>query len=191
MGMRTEITDEALAERLKHDDHAALKILFDRHYRTLCGVCAVYTKDHEAAEEIVTDLFMRIWDNRHSSTIQNVKGYMLVSVRNLSLNYNRTKKEPVQLIEDLESAFDSIPEKRTPYHILSGRESYRTILQVIDTLPPVQRQVLLMSRVDNLSKHEIAQTLDISVRTVETTLYQSLQKLRSLLKGSRNFTSGN
>ncbi|UEG53483.1 RNA polymerase sigma-70 factor [Mucilaginibacter daejeonensis] len=188
--MYTQRTDEELVELLKLDDDPALKALFHRYYKLLCNVSTVYTRDHAAAEEIVANLFMRLWDNRHSSAIQHVKSYLLVSVKNLSLNYLQKKKEPVSFVKDIAADHLTVADRATPFHIISGRETYDRILAAIDTLPSSQRQVLLMSRVDHLSKHEISETLGISVRTVETTLYQSIQKLRMLLKG-RYDLSGN
>lgn len=189
--MYPEVTDEALAELLKADDHMALETLFNRYYKTLCQISAVYTKDFEIAEEIVSNLFMKLWDNRYDSDIQQVKSYLMVSVRNLSLNYVQKKKAPVDLVESTTETLDAIADKNTPLNIITSRESYNRILRTIDTLPASQREVVLMSHVDNMNKHEIAQTLNISVRTVETTLYQSVKKLRALLKDSYNSAASN
>lgn len=180
--MYTEDTDEALTARLKRDDAAALETLFNRHYKPLCHYCTLFTKDFTAAEEMVADLFIKIWDNRHSSDLLNVKGYLFLSVRNLSLNYIQKKKNPVQSIEDLDGAEIIAKDMNTPFSVLSGRESDQRILNMIDRLPARQREVLLMSRIDAIDKHTIAQVLGISVRTVETILYQAIQQLRNQLK---------
>lgn len=188
--MYPALTDEALMSLLKQNDHLALEILFSRHYKSLCQFCTVYTRDYTVAEEIIANLFMKLWDNRHDALILNVKSYLFASAKNLSLNHIQKKKAPVDFMEDLEMGQDVIHDRDTPFKILSGRESYNGILTVIDTLPASQRQVLLMSRIDNLDKQEISRILGISVRTVETTLYQSIKKLRLLLKGYHNSASG-
>lgn len=176
-------------DRLKANDDLALETLFNRYYKSLCQLCTVYTKDYAVAEEIIANLFIKLWDNRDTA-ILNVKSYLFVAAKNLSLNYVQKKKDPVHSIEDLNPEQLTLKDRDNPFKILSGRESYNTILAMIDTLPTSQRQVLLMSRIDNLDKNEIAKVLGISVRTVETTLYQSIKKLRQLLKGEHNFTSG-
>jgi RNA polymerase sigma-70 factor (family 1) len=189
--MDPALTDEQLIELLKQNDHLALETLFNRYYKALCQFCAVYTKDYIAAEEIIANLFMKLWDNRSDVSILNVKSYLFVSAKNLALNYNQKKKDPVDSIEDVEIEQHLFQDRDTPFKILSGRESYNNILKVIDTLPESQRQVLLMSHVDHIDKHEISKILGISVRTVETTLYQSIKKIRLLLKGFHSSTSGN
>lgn len=188
--MYPALTDEALMGLLKQNDHLALETLFHRHYKPLCQFCTVYTRDYTVAEEIIANLFMKLWDNRNDALILNVKSYLFVSAKNLSLNYNQKRKAPVDSMEDVEIGQHIIHDRDTPFKILSGRESYNRILAVIDTLPASQRQVLLMSRIENLDKQEISRVLGISVRTVETTLYQSIKKLRLLLKGFHNFIPG-
>jgi RNA polymerase sigma-70 factor (ECF subfamily) len=178
--MYLPLTDEALMSRLKDNDQLALETLFNRYYKSLCQFCAVYTNNMEAAEEIIADLFIKLWDNRNTVTILHVKGYLFISAKNLSLNFIHKKKAPVDLLEDISTTQPEVPDGNTPFKIMSGKESYNHIMTVIDTLPHCQRQVLLMSRIDNLDKHEIAAVLGISVRTVETTLYQAIKKLRSL-----------
>ncbi|PYF74455.1 RNA polymerase sigma factor [Pedobacter nutrimenti] len=188
--MYPEPTDEELVALLKKNDSVALETLFNRYYKILCQFCSLYTKDYSAAEEIIADLFIKVWDNRKSNIILNVKNYLFVSAKNLSINYQQKKKEPVDSIEDLDLAQHFLQERDTPFKILSGRESYGITLKMIDRLPQRQREVLLMSRMDNLDKHKIAAILGISVRTVETTLYQALAQLRELLKNARNYTLG-
>lgn len=187
--MYPALTDEALMGLLQQSDPVALETLFNRYYKTLCQLCTVYTKDYTVAEEITANLFIKLWDNRDTA-ILNVKSYLFVAAKNLSLNHIQKKKDPVHSIEDINLQNYVLKDRDNPFKILSGRESYNKILSLIDTLPASQRQVLLMSRIDNLDKNEIAKVLGISVRTVETTLYQSIKKLRQLLKGQHNFTSG-
>jgi RNA polymerase sigma-70 factor (family 1) len=189
--MYPELTDEALTDLLRRDDPLALETLFNRYYKSLCQFCTIYNKDYEAAEEIIADLFIQLWDTRRDNSIIKIKSYLFVSAKNLSLNYKQKKKDPVSSIEDLESTQHIFQDVVTPFNILSGRESYDKIFALIDLLPVRQREVLLLSRIDDLSKNKISELLGISVRTVETTLYQSIKQLRQLLKDSRHFTSSN
>ncbi|WP_295769878.1 sigma-70 family RNA polymerase sigma factor [uncultured Mucilaginibacter sp.] len=189
--MYLQLSDEELVGLLKVDDHLALENLFNRYYKSLCQLSAVYTKDFEIAEEVVANMFMKLWDTRNDLNLQNVKGYLSVSIRNASINQLQRKKLVVEPIDEVAHQLSNIADELTPLNIITGRESYNRILKLIDTLPTSQREVLLMSHVDNLSKHEIAAILDISVRTVETTLYQSVKKLRLLLKDSYNSAASN
>lgn len=179
--MYSECTDEALIARLKSNDPQALELLFKRYYKPLCQCCTLYTKDYAASEEIVADLFIKLWDNRQDQAILRVRNYLFVAARNLSLNHIQKKKNPVDSIEDLNMQPHFFQDTNTPFKILSARESNNRILLTIDQLPPRQREVLLMSRIDQMDKNTISALLGISVRTVETTLYQSIQQLRLLL----------
>jgi len=180
--MDYELTDEALIARLKCNDPQALELLFDRYYKPLCQCSTLYIRNYAAAEEIVADLFIKLWDNRHDQAILKVRNYLFVAARNLSLNHIQKKKNPVDSIEDLHMDQHLFQDMNTPFKILSARESNNSILHTIDKLPARQREVLLMSRIDQIDKNTISSLLGISVRTVETTLYQSIQQLRLLLK---------
>jgi RNA polymerase sigma-70 factor (family 1) len=189
--MYPELTDEALTDLLQNNDHLALETLFKRYYKSLCQFCAVYTREYVIAEEIIANLFIKVWDNRHDSVILNIKSYLFISAKNQALNYLQKKKEPVDFIEDIHIDHSSLQDRDNPFKILSSRESCKDILTVIDSLPPGQRQILLMSRIDSLDNRQISRILGISVRTVDTTLYKSVKKLRQLLKDFRRSTSGN
>jgi len=188
--MYPELTDEALTDLLRKNDPLALETLFNRYYKSLCQYCAVYTGDYEVSEEIIADLFIRLWDNRKESIILNIRSYLFISAKNRSLNHKQKKKEPVFSIDEIDTGH-IFQDSETPFHILSGRESYQRILRLIDLLPLRQREVLLMSRIESMDKNRISEVLGISVRTVETTLYQAIKQLRVLLKEPFNFTSGN
>ncbi|MES2268391.1 MAG: RNA polymerase sigma-70 factor [Bacteroidota bacterium] len=189
--MYLSLTDEELMVQIHQSDVQALEALFNRYYKSLCQFCAIYIKDDAVAEEVISNLFMKVWDNRSEAQILNVKNYLFSAAKNLSLNHIQKKKDPVHSIEDTAICNSLLQDTNTPFKILSARESYDKILFLIDTLPQAQRQVLLMSRVDDMSKHQIAYILGISVRTVETTLYQSIKKLREMLKNSPNLTASN
>lgn len=187
--MYPDLADEALAALLKENDAIALETLFNRYYHQLCQFSAVYTRDHAVAEELVSNLFIRIWDNRVDAAILNVKHYLFSATKNLSLNHLSKKKEPLQFIDDTSLPDTSFQHNDTPLKILTGRETCNSILSLIDRLPLSQRQVLLLTRIDNLSKHEVAAQLGISVRTVETTLYESIKRLRGLMNEVVYFSS--
>jgi len=189
--MYPQLTDEALTDLLHKNDHLALETLFNRYYKPLCQFCAVYTREYVVAEEIIANLFMRVWDNRQDAVILNIKNYLFVAAKNQALNYLQKKKEPVDSIEDISIDHSTLQDRDNPFKILSSRESYNSILHVIDTLPAGQRQILLMSHIDSMTNQQISGILGISVRTVDSTLYKTIKKLRLLLADFRRSTSGN
>ncbi|WP_276089753.1 sigma-70 family RNA polymerase sigma factor [Pedobacter sp. JY14-1] len=188
--MYAQHTDEVLADLLRKDDVMALETLFTRYYRQLCQFCNIYTRDYPAAEELVADIFIRIWDSRKNREIGKPKEYLFVAAKHSSLNYLQKLKAVPGPAEQLDDDAMFPQDNHTPFHILAGRESYREIFSVIDKLPARQREVLLMSRIENIEKSRIADLLGITVRTVETLLYQSVKQLRQQLRDPQDQRSG-
>lgn len=188
--MYSKLTDDVLIALVRKDDSMALETIFGRYYKPLCEFCSVYTKDYATAEEIVADLFIRLWDHRGDSVILKLRNYLFVSARNLSLNHQKKRKNPIDYFDDINLKEHHVEDTNTPFKILSNRESDTALLHLIERLPARQREVLLMSRIDHMDKNTIALLLGISVRTVETTLYQAIHQLRLLLHQQKKFNAG-
>jgi RNA polymerase sigma-70 factor (family 1) len=172
-------SDEDLMSLLINQDSLALETLFNRYYSALCRFTSIYIKDYSKAEELIADLFMRLWDKRNELQVKSVRNYLFTSAKNLSFNEIQRVKLILLSLNDHEDAFEYPDTHLNPHELLTSRESYAEIIGLIDLLPDRQREVLLMSRIDLLGKDIIAELLGISVRTVETLLYQALKNFRS------------
>ena len=172
-------SDEDLMSLLINQDSLALETLFNRYYPALCRFSSIYIKDYNKAEELIADLFMRLWDKRNDLEVKSVKKYLFTSAKNLSINEIQRAKLTLLSLNDHEDTLDYPDSHLNPQELLTSRESYAEIISLIDLLPGRQREVLLMSRIDLLGKDVIADLLAISVRTVETLLYQALKNFRS------------
>jgi RNA polymerase sigma-70 factor (ECF subfamily) len=176
-------SDEDLMSLLINEDSLALETLFNRYYTALCKFTAIYIKDYNRAEEVIADLFMRLWDKRNELQIKSVKKYLFTSAKNLSFNEVQRVKLTLLSLNDHEDTLEYPDTHLNPHELLTSRESYAEIIGLIDLLPDRQREVLLMSRIDLLGKDIIADLLGISVRTVETLLYQAVKNFRSSTTG--------
>lgn len=165
---------------LANEDSLALETLFNRYYPALCKFTSIYIKDYNKAEELIADLFMKIWDKRNDLQIKSVKKYLFTAAKNLAFNEIQRIKLHILSISDHEDTLDYPDTYLNPHDQLTSRESYSEIIGLINLLPERQREVLLMSRIDLLEKNIIADLLGISVRTVETLLYQAVKNFRSL-----------
>ncbi|WP_406826796.1 sigma-70 family RNA polymerase sigma factor [Pedobacter sp. KACC 23697] len=163
-----------------NQDSLALETLFKRYYPALCRFTSIYIKDYNKAEELIADLFMKLWDKKDELQIRSIKKYLFAAAKNLAFNEIQRVKLHILSITDREDTLDYPDTYLNPQEQLTSRESYSEIMGLINLLPERQREVLLMSRIDLLEKNMIADLLGISVRTVETLLYQALKNFRSL-----------
>lgn len=174
-------SDEDLMSLLSNEDGLALETLFNRYYSPLCKFTSIYLKDYSKAEEIIADLFIKLWNKRLSLEVKSVKKYLFISARNTAVNEIQRAKLTTSSLNDHEESLLLLDGHLNPFELICSRESYREIIDLIHELPERQKEVLLMSRVDSLEKNNISEILGITVRTVETLLYQAVKNLRSLI----------
>lgn len=133
-------------------------------------------KNQDAAEEIALDIFTNIWEKRETLHIQlTFKAYLFQAARNRSLNYLRDNERIVY--SDDYSVFEQSQNDTTIEFV----ELQRLIEEAIFSLPEKCREVFLKSREDNLSNKEIADQLNISVKTVEAQMSRALKSIRKYL----------
>jgi len=177
-------TDDELLRLIGNSDQAAFQVIFNRYYPNLCRFISIYIKDYNRAEELVADLFIRLWDRRTELRIQLLRQYLYVAARHIALNELQKAKMPFNYGVDEQLMHTITDLHPSPHDLMASRESYGEIFSLIDRLPLRQREVLLMSRIEQFDKKQISELLDISVRTVETLLYQAIKSFRVL------FTNG-
>mgnify|MGYP001031053467 CR=1 FL=1 len=179
-------SDKYLIESIKQGDQKAFRFLFDNHYASLSRYAMNMVHSAETAEDIVMDVFTKLWETGAGLDItSSLQGYLYRSVRNACLNYlTRTHKRFTELsaetIEKLDKAVNplemySIPES------LSMSELSQAIERCMEKLLEECRKIFLMSRVDEISHKEIASRLGISENTVKVQIYRALKKFRVLL----------
>lgn len=175
------LSDERLFERFRqHRDGRAFETLFHRHYDRLCRHVRGQFPCSHRAEEIVHDVFIKLWCNGGQVTIQSSFGsYVQAAVRNQSIDYlRRSRRRPVVSCE-LDQEFDS--DYHDPFTQLAGSEMADRIDAAIEQLPPRGREIFLLSRDQGLKYREIADKLGLSIKTVETHMRRSLISLRAAL----------
>ena len=141
---------------------------FEHHfkslYKPLCLFALRYTDQVDDAEDIVQQAFADVWDkNRAGNVIGNLKAYLYQAVRNRSLSFT---SQPVN-VEDTSEEED----------ILRSERDAR-LWDAIDRLPPERKKIFLLSKRDGLKYQEIAEELNLSVKTVENQMSKALKALR-------------
>lgn len=170
-------SDEELLRRIKtRDDRAALKTLFERYYEQLCLYSASITRSDENAEEAVADVFAVLWLRRAELEIRTgVRPYLFGAVRNQSLNALRSPGVPAESIEE-DAGFPADPDYDAD-RLLSFHDLQSGINALLERMPPRRRLIFRMSRLDGLSYQEIADSLSISVSTVQNQMVEAVKFL--------------
>lgn len=163
---------------LKKGDSAALELLFKKFFNPLARFSFNYVKDQDAAKDIVQEVFYQIWNKREElPETTNLSAYLFTAIRNRSLNVlSQVNNRQDILVERERGRDDFYTDSR-----VETKELSQKIERAIDSLPEKCREVFLLSRYENKSYKEIAEILDISVKTVENHMGKALSVLRAKL----------
>jgi RNA polymerase sigma-70 factor (ECF subfamily) len=165
-----------IIKRLKQSDKSALNDLFNQYYRRLCRFAFVILRCEQSAEEIVQDVFVRLWEKRESlnHSYSNLQNYLFISVKNASLNqirFNRVR-EYTSDIENTQATSKNEFDKDT----FLNRLNY-----AVGKLPDQCRMIYYLKNKEGLTQEEIANYLEITRKTVENQLHIAMTKLREML----------
>jgi RNA polymerase sigma-70 factor (ECF subfamily) len=171
--------EKELLLRVAGGDEIAFRTLYDMYHQLLATYIFRLTKSMTETEEIVHDVFLKIWMARESlAEIKNAKAYLFVVSRNHALNsINRRVREMLQKNQWIQ---DSNSINATNDH---EDDSLHTLIdKAIDQLPPQQKKVFLLSRHEKLTYHEIASNMDISRETVKTYLKHATTSITKYIR---------
>jgi RNA polymerase sigma-70 factor (ECF subfamily) len=183
--MTLNLSDNEILTRIKKGDEKAFEALYKSFFSMLCMFSYRYVKKTEIAEEIVQDVFYHIWEKRSQFELTtSFKSYLYKSVHNNSLKHLRHQK--IVLAYENSSAFSG-SEKVTGQNILEETEVFQILHAVIDELPERTRDIFQLNRFKGLKYQEIAEYLQISVKTVEAHMSSVLKILRTRLKDYGSF----
>lgn len=161
------------------DEHA-FKILFDLYKVRFYSIARKMTGSDEIAEDIVQEVFMNIWNKRESLVnIDNPSSYFFTAVyRKVYQHYRKDALEKKLL---LEASLLNVSVNTTDEMVLA-QESNQLISQAISKLPSQQQLVFKLSKVEGLSREDIARQLQISPHTVKNHLSEALKSIRAFLQ---------
>lgn len=178
MAEKEHINDFRLMEQIKKGNVHALELLFERYYEPLCNFAFLFLKKSGQTEELVSDVFIRIWQNREKHTkISHVKAYLYRSVKNAVISFLR-KNRPV--LDELSGIENISKHDITPESLLVRKDIYDAVGSMIETMPHQAGLVFRMHKMDGLSYKEIASTLGLSVKTIENHMGKALRFVREL-----------
>jgi len=174
-----DFSESDLLRRLKQDDERAFDALF-RHYSALVYRFAFsYLKSRPAAEEIVQECFIKIWEKRAQLRDDvPLKGYLFTTAHHAVLNELRRDQHHLRLHGQVAAAAGPASVANEAEY----QEMEALYAAALDRLPPKQREVFVLSRQLGLSYPEIAERQGVSVKTVEAHIMQALKTMRSYFR---------
>jgi RNA polymerase sigma-70 factor, ECF subfamily len=172
---------DPLLQRLRQDDVAALEELYALHWDLLCRFAARITGSMATAEEVVEDVYVRVWEQRRSLDVRcTLRAYLYGAVRQQALLQHRTESNRERLLQAAAATGatpgTSTPEL-TPEQHFEAAELAARLARAIDALPERAREAFLLQRQHGLTQSEIADAMEIAVSTVEKHLARAMAEL--------------
>jgi len=161
----------------RNDDTIAYKELFVSFYNPLLRFAVTLVKSREQAEEVVSDVFINIWEKRKRiNSITNLKVYLFIAVKNTALNYlSRQNKNLTDNVDEAGIEFKSI--YFDPEQLMVTAEMVARIKDAIDQLPPKCKLIFKLIKEDELKYRDVAEILGVSIKTVESQIAIALKKI--------------
>jgi RNA polymerase sigma-70 factor (ECF subfamily) len=172
-----EMTEIRLIQALKAGSHKAFDGIYEMYAKRLYAYSLQFTKSSEDAEEIVQDVFVKLWTNREKIKQEDTLRSLLfiMTKRHLINAFHSKINEPVY--EDFVDYKNELSVSDTGQH-LEYEEFVQKLEKAIKQLPSTQQKVVNLSKIDQLSNKEIAEKLSLSEQTVKNQLSIALKELR-------------
>ncbi|MDP4131298.1 MAG: RNA polymerase sigma-70 factor [Bacteroidota bacterium] len=178
-----ELRIQELQTRIsRFDDQQAYKELYILFYPSLFHFIRDMIKSRQVAEEIVSDVFMKIWENRKTlENILNLRVYCFVAAKNLSLN--QLEKQKREITCDIDEFAHRITGNMTadPEQLMISEEMLKLIHEVVEALPPRCRMAFKLVKESGFRYKEAAEILNVSVKTIENQLAIAIKKIHNAI----------
>tara|TARA_B110000467_G_C18285471_1_gene461300 strand:- start:412 stop:987 length:576 start_codon:yes stop_codon:yes gene_type:complete len=170
--------DFVFVEKLKNGDNNAYTLLMNDYYKNLCGYANLFTKDPSKSEDIVQNVFVKIWIYRKKIDPNiPIKKYLYKSVYNEFIDQYRKNKSVISLEEKYLKVIDTIIDDNS----LDIEKLMMNVNREIDKLPEKCKRVFILNKKEGLTHNEIAEYLQISTKTVESHITRAFKILNQKL----------
>ena len=156
-----------------------LKALFEANYTSLVRTAFRFLNNIQAAEDLVQEIFCTLWEKRDELQVETYEAYLRRAVYNRCISTIKNRK--ANSFTDIEEETFPVVSYHTTDQGLLAKETKTKIDAAINSLPTACRAIFILSRFENLSNKEIAQELDLSVKTVENQMTKALRLLKTAL----------
>ncbi len=181
MAKESKHIDRDLLQKLKVGDRKAFQIIFDAYSERLFHFAYSYLKDSNDTEEIVQDVFLRLWEIRNEvDEEKSFKSFLYKMTVNRVFNHLKhqiVRQKYESHLMNLNASFSETPEEE-----LHRKELNAKVQELLIRLPEQKRKIFIMSKLNGYSNTEISEKLGLSVRTVENQVYRATKFLKEHLK---------
>ncbi|HET8752854.1 MAG TPA: RNA polymerase sigma-70 factor [Salinimicrobium sp.] len=176
------INEQQWIEDIREGNREAFKYAFNFFYANLCSYTTNLTIDPDLAEDIVQGIFISLWNNRQKTIIStSLKSYLYKSCYNRYIDIYRQNKRTIKKLEEFRYA--KLIELEEENAVIQNKK-IEDLNNAIQELPPRCKEIFLLSKYEGLKYQEIADKLQISIKTVENQIGFAYAKLRNILNPS-------
>ncbi|MEG1738228.1 MAG: sigma-70 family RNA polymerase sigma factor [Odoribacter sp.] len=164
-------------DEIRKGNMEIFNLLFKKYFASMCIVARRFISDTHAAEDIVQDIFIRLWEKKlEYKEIPNLQVFLYVLVKNRCLDQLRTQKKMVDYTQT-----EAIHQEEIFQDLVVEEEIYRIVDEAIASLATQSARIMKMT-LEGKQNKEIAEILNISVNSVKTLKYNALHTMRNLLQ---------
>ena len=186
MQLSTEKINAMLHELSVNNSQEALKSLYLYYYSKLNTFLSYYVRDHQVIQEIISDSFLAIWEQKNRlSGIYNFNAYIYGVARNRAVSHLRKELAKSKDVE-IETVSPYLQGSSDPESVLITEELTVLLNKTIETLPAKSKLVFKLIREENLKYKDAAEVLDVSVKTIEAHMTLAVKRLREALSKEIN-----
>jgi len=175
------------------DDTQAYKQLFQLFYPSLVSFAISVIRSKELSEEIVSDVFIKIWERRHQlDKVENLSYYLFTAVKNKCLNQLTHQKTKIglEILEVNDGVFEFKSLYHDPEQKMISAETINEIQKAIQELPPRCRLIFKLIKEEGLRYKEVAELMQLSVKTIENQMALAFKKIGSAINFKRSSLAG-
>lgn len=178
---KSPFNDKQLFKEVSEGNERAFRIIYNRYYQRMYSFAGKVVKSPHVAEEIVQEVFIRLWEQRELlSEVKNPDNYVFIVIRNHTYNYLRAAaNEQIRREKLWEALQQRAADESTS---LEAEEAEQFLEKLLAKLSPQQRKIFRMSREDGFSHQQIAEELHLSKDTVKKHVANSLKIFKAHLK---------
>ena len=179
--MEAKFNQEKILFELANDNKLALEEIFNYYYPRLYNFSKAFLKLENGIDDILQEVFLKIWKNRKNiKTSQTFNSYIFTITQNLLLNELRSRLNSQKVRGEILKA--SVAKEYLYFEKVEYNELKEKVEEFMNDLPPRQKEIFQLSRIEGLSHKEIAEKFNITTKTVEYHIGQSISFLKKRLK---------
>ena len=177
MDINQNLPEKELLCQLHHGDMQAFDILYHRYSQIIYANILKFLKNETSAEDLLQDVFLRIWENRSKiDPEQSFAAFLFTCSRNITFNFKRRLK--LEMESEVQLAYGALESENTIDKVLDSKEAMVLVEDLLSRLPKQRQKIFRLSKLEGKSYKEIAEEMDISIATVRDHIVKANKFIR-------------